>query len=93
MLFVKDILFLDGAVGAFAPDVDLLGEIAGIATYFAARYGGRIADEIGIDPRQQPLDLDGVRTRSASPPRPSTSTTASCRSGRAALRKKFEERG
>lgn len=62
MLFVKDILFLDGAVAAFAPDVDLLGEIAGIATYFASRHGGRIAEEIGVDPRSQDVDLDGVRS-------------------------------
>ena len=61
MLFVKDILFLDGAVAAFAPDVDLLGEIAAIAGYFASRHGNRIAEEIGIDPRAQQVDLDGVR--------------------------------
>lgn len=62
MLFVKDILFLDGAVASFAPDVDLLGEIASIATYFATRHGGRIAKEIGVDPRAQPVDLTGVRS-------------------------------
>ncbi len=61
MLFVKDILFLDGAVATFAPDVDLLGEVAGIAAYFAARHGGRIAEDIGIDPRARAVDLDGVR--------------------------------
>jgi ubiquinone biosynthesis protein len=61
MLFVKDILFLDGTVATFAPDIDLLGEVAGIAGYFANRHGGRIASEIGIDPRTQELDLDGVR--------------------------------
>ena len=60
MLFVKNILFLDGAV-SFAPDIDLLGEITSIATYFAERYGGRIADEIGIDPRERGVDLTGVR--------------------------------
>ena len=62
MLFVKDILFLDGAVARFAPDIDLLGEVASIATYFADRYGGRIAEEIGVDPREQPVDLTGVRS-------------------------------
>ena len=61
MLFVKDILFVDGAVSTFAPDVDLLGEIVAIATYFAQRYGGRIAAEIGIDPRTTGVDLTGVR--------------------------------
>ncbi|MCU1490632.1 MAG: hypothetical protein JWM85_2037 [Acidimicrobiaceae bacterium] len=62
MLFVKDILFLDGAVATFAPDVDLLGEVAGIAAYFATRHGGRIASEIGVDPRTRPVDLTGVRS-------------------------------
>ncbi|HTW97927.1 MAG TPA: AarF/UbiB family protein [Acidimicrobiales bacterium] len=61
MLFVKDILFLDGAVSSFAPDVDLLGEVAGIAAYFASRHGGRISEEIGFDPREQEVDLNGVR--------------------------------
>lgn len=61
MLFVKDILFTDGAVAMFAPDVDLLGEVVTIATYFAQRYGGRIAAEIGIDPRTTGVDLNGVR--------------------------------
>jgi ubiquinone biosynthesis protein len=61
MLFVKDILFVDGAVATFAPDVDLLGEVMTIATYFAQRYGGRIAAEIGIDPRVTGVDLDGYR--------------------------------
>ena len=62
MLFVKDILFLDGAVARFSPDVDLLGEIASIAAYFATRYGGRIAEEIGVDPREHEVDLTGVRS-------------------------------
>jgi ubiquinone biosynthesis protein len=62
MLFVKDILFLDGAVATFAPDVDLFGEITSIATYFASRHGGRIAEEIGIDPREREVDLTGVRS-------------------------------
>ena len=61
MLFVKDILFIDGAVAIFAPDVDLLGEVVAIATYFAERYGGRIASEVGLDPRLAGGDLDSVR--------------------------------
>jgi ubiquinone biosynthesis protein len=62
MLFVKNILFLDGAVSTFSPDVDLLGEISSIASYFATRYGGRIAEEIGVDPREREVDLTGVRS-------------------------------
>jgi ubiquinone biosynthesis protein len=62
MLFVKNILFVDAAIGAFAPDIDLFGELTAIATYFATRYGERIAGEIGVDPRLQPVDLTGVRS-------------------------------
>jgi ubiquinone biosynthesis protein len=68
MLFVKNLLFLDGAVARLAPEVDLLGEVASIATYFALNHGERIAREIGIDPRETPIDLDGVRASMGLPP-------------------------
>ncbi|MHB1534394.1 MAG: ABC1 kinase family protein [Acidimicrobiales bacterium] len=61
MLFVKDLLFLDGALATLAPDVDLLAEVTQVAAYFTARYGERIAADIGIDPREHPVDLDGIR--------------------------------
>ena len=61
MLFVKDLLFIDGALARLAPDVDLFSEITQIATYFTMRYGERIAHDIGIDPRDNPVDLEGVR--------------------------------
>jgi ubiquinone biosynthesis protein len=61
MLFVKDMLFLDGAVATMAPEIDLLGEIAVIAAYFAQHHGERIAADVGVDVRATPIDLDGVR--------------------------------
>ncbi|MDA8062010.1 MAG: AarF/UbiB family protein [Actinomycetota bacterium] len=61
MLFVKDMLFVDGALATLAPDVDLFAEITRIATYFTLRHGQQIAGEIGIDPRDNPVDLEGVR--------------------------------
>lgn len=61
MLFVKDLLFLDGALATLAPDVDLFQEITQVATYFATRYGDRIAQDVGIDPRQQVVDLEGFK--------------------------------
>ena len=61
MLFVKDLLFLDGALATLAPDVDLFAEVAQVAAYFTSRYGERIAADIGIDPREHPVDMDGVR--------------------------------
>jgi ubiquinone biosynthesis protein len=61
MLFIKDLLFLDSALATLAPDVDLFAEITEVATYFATRYGERIAHDVGIDPRQQAVDLEGVK--------------------------------
>jgi ubiquinone biosynthesis protein len=94
MLFVKDILFLDGAVATFAPDVDLLGEVAGIATYFTNRHGGRIAAEIGIDPRAREVDLDSVRSSLGVAAETERLSYREIQDRRAQLRKKFEqERG
>jgi ubiquinone biosynthesis protein len=61
MLFVKNLLFLDGALATLAPDVDLFAEVSQIAVYFATTYGERIAHDIGVDPRDHPVDLDAVR--------------------------------
>lgn len=60
MLFVKNLVFLDGAITTLAPDLDLLGEIASIAGYFAERHGPRIAAEVGMAPDAWTLDLSGV---------------------------------
>ncbi len=61
MLFVKDLLFLDGALATLAPDVDLFAEITEVAAYFTTRYGAQIALDVGIDPRLHPVDMEGVR--------------------------------
>jgi ubiquinone biosynthesis protein len=61
MLFVKNLLFLDGALATLAPDVDLFAEVLQVATYFTARHGARIAADIGLDPRLHEVDMDGVR--------------------------------
>jgi ubiquinone biosynthesis protein len=61
MLFVKDLLFLDGSLATLAPDIDLFAEVAIVANYFTNRYGERIAQDIGVDPRDRPLDMGGVR--------------------------------
>ena len=61
MLFVKDILFLNGSMATLAPDVDILGEILAVVTYFSERHGDRIARDIGADLLESPVDLDGYR--------------------------------
>ncbi|HXW33955.1 MAG TPA: AarF/UbiB family protein [Acidimicrobiales bacterium] len=62
MLFVKDMLFLDGSMAVMAPDIDIFEEIVTIVTYFHERHGDRIAREIGLEPSAEPVvDLDGIR--------------------------------
>ncbi|MDA8197334.1 MAG: AarF/UbiB family protein [Actinomycetota bacterium] len=61
MLFIKNMIFLDASLARLAPDVDLFAEIMFLATYFTNKHGARIAAEVGIDPRERAVDLDGVR--------------------------------
>ena len=93
MLFVKDLLFLDGAVATLAPEIDLLGEVAVIAMYFAERYGEQIAAEIGLDPRAAPVDLDGLRASWGLTPETEAITYRELQERREVVRQKFERRG
>jgi ubiquinone biosynthesis protein len=61
MLFVKNMLFLNGAMATMAPDVDILGEIVAIVTYFTEQHGEQIARDVGMELADRPLDLDGYR--------------------------------
>ena len=56
MLFVKDMLFIDGSMATMAPDVDVLAQIVAILTHLQSRHGARIARDLGM----APSDLGGV---------------------------------
>lgn len=61
MLFVKNLVFLDGAIGRLAPDIDLFAEITQISMYFASTHGERLFAEIGFDADRFAVDLTGVK--------------------------------
>jgi len=61
MLYVKNLVFLDGAIARLAPDLDLLGEIASISMLFAQRHGERLGRELGIDHTAVEINLDSVK--------------------------------
>ena len=61
MLYVKNMVFLDGAIARLAPDLDILAEIAAISMHFAQTHGERLGRELGLDQRGVAIDLDGVR--------------------------------
>ena len=61
MLYVKNMVFLDGAIAKLAPDLDLLAEIASISMLFAQRHGERLGRELGIDHTAVEINLDSVK--------------------------------
>lgn len=62
MLFVKNMVFLDGATATLAPDLDILGEIMHVFTYFQEHHGERLAAELGMDPNERlEINMDSVR--------------------------------
>ena len=91
MLFVKDLLFLDGALATLAPDVDLLGEVVSISAYFAERHGAQITADIGIDPRLALMDLDTARTALALPPDITHMSNRELQERRELIRRRLEE--
>jgi ubiquinone biosynthesis protein len=61
MLYVKNMVFLDGAIARLAPDLDLIAEIANISMMFATRHGERLGRELGLDQSTFEVNLDGVK--------------------------------
>jgi ubiquinone biosynthesis protein len=61
MLFIKNLLFLDGAIATLAPDLDLIAETFQVATYFATKHGERLASETGTESKPFEIDLEGFK--------------------------------
>ena len=61
MLYVKNMVFLDGAIARLAPDLDILAEIASISMLFAEKHGERLGRELGIDHNAVEINLDSVK--------------------------------
>jgi ubiquinone biosynthesis protein len=91
MLYVKDLLFIDGALATLAPDLDLFKEITEVATWFATEHGAKIAAEVGIDITQTAVDLDGIRGSIGVDQSVTSMTHRELQERRAIIRKRFEE--
>jgi ubiquinone biosynthesis protein len=61
MLYVKNMVFLDGAIAHLAPDLDILAEITNISMLFASRHGEQLGRDLGFDPSSVRIDLDGFK--------------------------------
>jgi ubiquinone biosynthesis protein len=92
MLFVKDMLFLNGAMATMAPDVDILGELVAIVTYFTERHGAQIARDVGLDLADSPVDLDGYRAALGFTDPSATLTFRDLQERRQLIRKRVQQR-
>jgi ubiquinone biosynthesis protein len=61
MLYVKGMLFFDGAISQMAPDLNVFDEMGKIFAYFATHHAESIARDVGFDPSRAVLDLTGVK--------------------------------
>jgi ubiquinone biosynthesis protein len=61
MLFVKNMVFLDGAIATLAPDLDLVEEIGQISMHFATTHGERLASQMGLDLSDFQVDVGAMR--------------------------------
>ena len=61
MLYVKNLIFIDGAIANIAPELDLFAVVTEIATHFAINHGATIATQLGVANQPWDIDLDGVK--------------------------------
>jgi len=61
MLYVKNLIFIDGAIANLAPQLDMFKVVTDIATHFAVNHGASIAQQLGVAQEHWKLDLDGVK--------------------------------
>jgi ubiquinone biosynthesis protein len=94
MLFVKNMVFLDGAIATLAPDLDLFAEIEAIALLFAEKHGERIMAQLGLQHQEgwEP-DLAGIKAGFGLDEDTEHLTHRELQARRAEVRKKFERRG
>jgi ubiquinone biosynthesis protein len=94
MLFVKNMVFLDGAIANLAPDLDLFAEIEGIALLFAEKHGERIMAQLGLQHQEgwEP-DMSGIKAGFGLDESTERLTHRELQARRAEVRQKFERRG
>jgi ubiquinone biosynthesis protein len=92
MLFVKNMMFLDGAIATLAPDLDIIGEIEQVHTEIARRHGERLAQEMGIDVSAAVFDADAMKAAMGVDPSVERLTYRDVQARRENIRAKIETR-
>ena len=91
MLYVKNLVFLDGAIARLAPDLDLIGEVATISMLFAQKHGERLGRELGVDPDAVEFDMDGVKASMGLDPSVNRLTYRELQARRELIQKRMRE--
>jgi ubiquinone biosynthesis protein len=92
MLYVKNLVFLDGAIARLAPDLDLFAEITNIAMHFTQTHGQRIFADIGVDAAAVEFDFSGVKAGFGVDPGTDRLTYRELQARRELIRSRFENR-
>ena len=94
MLFVKNLMFLDGAIATLAPDLDLFAEVEAIALLFAAKHGERIMAQLGLEHADDwAPDMAGIKAGFGLDESTERLTHREIQARRAQVREKFDGRG
>jgi len=93
MLFVKNLMFLDGSIATLAPDLDLFTEVESIALMFATKHGEQIMAQLGLEQTADwTPDLSGVKASFGLDESTEHLTHRELQERRAQVREKFEDR-
>jgi ubiquinone biosynthesis protein len=92
MLFVKNMMFLDGAIATLAPDLDIIGEIEKVHTEIALRHGPRLAADLGIDMSEATFDAAAVKAAMGISPDVERLTYKDVQERREIIRSRLEEK-
>lgn len=94
MLFVKNMVFLDGAIATLAPDLDMFAELAEITEEFTARHSEQLSRDLGTIMDGWQMDLDGIKAGYGVDPTVTSSLTyRELQDRRALIRKRLERTG
>ncbi|HKY15853.1 MAG TPA: AarF/UbiB family protein [Microthrixaceae bacterium] len=61
MLYVKNLVFLDGAIARLAPDLDIISEFADLSVHMATHHGELIAADLGMESSEFHVDRDAIK--------------------------------
>jgi len=94
MLYVKNLIFIDGAIATLAPDLDMFSVVTKIAAHFATTHGPTIAAELGGPAVGWEIDEEAIKAGfGVDPSIHSELTYAELQQRRALIRRRLTKRG